>query len=71
MVYFQRMQTLLVELKQSGKANVFKDQRLGEKNPSLSAEEKAIQRFALERKVSFLGIIVKCYFCDNKWLLYV
>ncbi|XP_025095317.1 nucleolar protein 14-like isoform X2 [Pomacea canaliculata] len=46
----RRMQTLLVELKQSGKANVFRDQRLGEKNPSLSAEEKAIQRFALERK---------------------
>ncbi|KAK7493223.1 hypothetical protein BaRGS_00015560 [Batillaria attramentaria] len=46
----RRAKTLLVELKESGKSNSFKDQRLGEKNPSLSADDKAIQRFALERK---------------------
>lgn len=49
---FQRAKTLLVELKESGKSNSFKDQRLGEKNPSLSVDDKVIQRFALERKVS-------------------
>ena len=47
----QRCKTLLVELKQSKKSNVFKDQRLGEKLSGLSQDDKAMQRFALERKV--------------------
>jgi hypothetical protein len=49
--HVQRKSTLLKEYEQLGKANKFVDQRIGEKDKSLSREDKALQRFQKERQV--------------------
>lgn len=48
-----RKSTLLKEYEQLGKANKFVDQRIGEKDKSLSREDKALQRFQKERQARF------------------
>lgn len=45
----KRKKTLLQEFKLKNKDNVFLDKRIGEKNVSMSEEEKAMARFAAER----------------------
>jgi len=45
----KRKDTLLQEYKRRNKNNVFLDKRIGEKDSSLSAEDKMIARFAAER----------------------
>lgn len=49
--YFQRKETLGVELSQSNKKNVFHDARFGEKDDKMSAEDKMMMRFQKERHV--------------------
>uniref|UniRef100_A0A0B7A112 Nucleolar protein 14 n=1 Tax=Arion vulgaris TaxID=1028688 RepID=A0A0B7A112_9EUPU len=46
----QRKDTLLRELHHMKKANSLLDKRFGEKDSTMSADEKMVQRFALERK---------------------
>uniref|UniRef100_S4REJ8 NOP14 nucleolar protein n=1 Tax=Petromyzon marinus TaxID=7757 RepID=S4REJ8_PETMA len=46
----KRMGTLLQEHKQKNKSNVFVDRRIGENDPSISLEDKMLQRFAKERQ---------------------
>lgn len=45
----KRKQSLLQEYKQKNKTNVFLDKRIGEKNFTMSVEDKATMRFAMER----------------------
>ena len=45
----KRKETLLQEYKIRNKANVFVDKRIGEKDAELSAEDKMIARFTMER----------------------
>ncbi len=45
----KRKDTLLQEFKRKNKSNVFVDQRIGEKDVELSAEDKMIARFTAER----------------------
>ncbi len=47
----QRKKTLLVEYQQRNKTNQFVDRRFGEYDDELTAEEKMMRRFTLERKV--------------------
>ena len=47
----QRKNTLLLEFKQRNRSNQFLDRRFGEYDESLTAEEKMMKRFVLERKV--------------------
>ncbi|NXO81553.1 NOP14 protein, partial [Sitta europaea] len=49
----KRNQTLLKEYKEREKTNVFKDKRFGEYNTKITAEEKMIRRFALERQQNY------------------
>jgi hypothetical protein len=42
---------LLVEYEQSTKSNVFKDKRIGEMDPSLSKEDKALLRYQVHQLV--------------------
>merc|ERR1712243_348412 len=44
------MGTLLRELHHMGKSNTLHDKRFGENDTNLTADEKMVQRFALERK---------------------
>ena len=54
----QRKETLLVEYKQRGKVNRFLDRRIGEGDSEMSAEDKMLKRFTLERAVSrFLCLV--------------
>ncbi|XP_022106736.1 nucleolar protein 14-like [Acanthaster planci] len=46
----KRKDTLLKEYQQRHKANKFIDKRFGENDPTLSVEEKMMQRFAFERQ---------------------
>ena len=55
---WQRKATLLVEYQQRHKNNKLVDRRFGENDPSLSVEEKMLQRFALEKQVR------KCRYVD-------
>ncbi len=41
-----------MEYKQRGKVNKFLDRRIGEDDANMSAEDKMLKRFALERSVS-------------------
>ena len=45
----KRKETLLQEYKIRNKSNVFVDKRIGEKDADLSAEDKMIARFTMER----------------------
>lgn len=47
---FQRKQTLLVELQQKNRAGGIVDRRFGEADPSLTAEERMLERFTRERQ---------------------
>ena len=51
MLIFQRKDTLLRELHHMGKSNSLHDKRIGENDDDLTADEKMVQRFALEKKV--------------------
>ena len=45
----KRKETLLQEYKIRNKSNIFVDRRIGEKDAELSAEDKMIARFTMER----------------------
>lgn len=47
----QRNKTLLQEYKQRGKSNTFLDHRFGEKDETLTEDDRAILRFQRERQV--------------------
>lgn len=49
----RRKQSLLQEYKLKNKDNLFLDKRIGEKNSGMSAEDKAIARFAKERTKAY------------------
>ena len=53
----KRKRTLLPQIATQGKKNAFIDRRIGEKDASLTAEEKALMRFSMERKV---GVYFAC-----------
>ena len=46
----QRKESLLVEYQTSGRKNAFVDKRFGEGDATLTAEDKALQRFQKERQ---------------------
>lgn len=46
----KRKETLLIEYKDRNKTNSFKDQRFGEKDISISFEDKMLERFAIQQK---------------------
>ena len=52
----------MAEWRKRGKSNVFVDRRIGENDPHLSIEDKMLQRFAAERKVSSSRL-----FCSVSW----
>ena len=52
---FQRKKTLLQEFRLRHKTGKFVDRRFGEYDKDLSLEEKAMQRFLLEKQVLFLS----------------
>lgn len=47
----QRKETLLVEYRKLGRGNKFVDKRIGERDATMSYDEKMAKRFALERQV--------------------
>ncbi|ELT93562.1 hypothetical protein CAPTEDRAFT_227046 [Capitella teleta] len=49
----KRKATLLVEYQKRGKSGGIKDMRFGENNPTLTEEDRMIQRYALEKKKVF------------------
>lgn len=49
---YQRKETLLVEYERRHKSGGIRDLRIGESDPSMSAEEKMLQRYAVEKQVS-------------------
>lgn len=48
----QRKETLLKEYKLKNKSSKFIDRRFGEYDTKMAPEDKILQRFAMERKVS-------------------
>ena len=53
-LFLQRKDTLIRELHHSKKSNFLLDKRFGEGDSSLTADEKMVQRFALEKKVGVI-----------------
>lgn len=53
----QRKETLLKEYKLRNKSGKFIDRRFGEYDTKMAPEDKILQRFAMERKVSDVNII--------------
>lgn len=52
----QRKETLLKEYKLKNKSSKFIDRRFGEYDSKMAPEDKILQRFAMERKVSDVNI---------------
>ena len=61
----QRKETLLIEYRQLRKANVFVDQRFGEDDDALTAEDRAVARFQKQRMKDTAG---KCKY-QSEWSL--
>jgi len=57
-VFLQRNETLLVEYKKLGRGNKIVDHRIGENDPTMSLDEKMVKRFALERQVRDIIIVI-------------
>lgn len=55
--FSQRKETLLKEYKLRNKSSKFIDRRFGEYDTKMAPEDKILQRFAMERKVSDVNII--------------
>lgn len=54
----QRKRTLLVEMQRKNKVGGIMDRRFGENDPTMTPEEKMLERFTKEKQVQFIYKII-------------
>jgi hypothetical protein len=59
--FFQRKKTLLQEYRIKDKSNRFLDRRIGEKNSAMTAEDRIMARFTVERMKMHNKVIIYMY----------